>query len=172
MTQHYFELFGLQPQFAIELATLEANFRKIQAEVHPDKFVTATSSEKLKSMQTATLANEAYLTLKSPALRASYLLSLQGINAIAETNTSMPADFLMQQMEWREELEDAKQARNIDALELLAKVLKTEAKNLQAHFSNTFDDKKDYQTATEIARKLTFIDKVTTDIKKAIEQLD
>ena len=78
----------------------------------------------------------------------------------------------MQQMEWREELEDAKQARNIDALETLEKALKMEAKNLQAHFTNAFDDKKDYQTATEIARKLTFIDKVTTDIHKAIEQLD
>jgi molecular chaperone HscB len=172
VTQHYFELFGLQPQFAIELSALDTNFRQIQASVHPDKFVTATSAEKLKSMQTATLANEAYLTLKSPALRAAYLLSLQGINAISETNTFMPADFLMQQMEWREELEDAKQARNIDALETLEKILRTEAKNLQAHFTNAFDDKKDYQTATEIARKLTFIDKVTTDIHKAIEQLD
>jgi molecular chaperone HscB len=172
VTQNYCAFFGLNTQYSIELATLEDNFRRIQAEVHPDKFVTATSAEKLQSMQTATLANEAYLTLKSPALRAVYLLSLQGINAISETNTFMPADFLAAQMEWREQLEDAKQAHNVGALDELAKAIKTESKNLQAHFTNAFDDKENYQSATEIARKLTFIDKVLLDINKAIEQLD
>jgi molecular chaperone HscB len=123
-------------------------------------------------MQLATLTNEAYQTLKNPASRARYLLELQGIEAISETNTAMPADFLMQQMEWREALEDAKAAKDIDALEVLLNELRLAAKALQAALADLLDTKKDYIAATDNARKLIFIDKVAADINKAIEQLD
>lgn len=172
MTQNYFELFGLKPAFNLDLATLEGNYRKIQSESHPDRFVTASGAEKLQSMQTATLANEAYQTLKSPANRAKYILELQGINAIAETNTAMPAGFLMQQMEWREALEDAKTEKNIKALENLLAEMRAEAKNLQLSLSDLLDTIKDYNAATEATRKLIFIDKVCADISKAIEQIE
>lgn len=172
MTQNYFELFGLIHAFNIDLAMLEANFRKIQSEVHPDRFVAGTTSEKLHSMQTATLANEAYSTLKTPALRAAYLLALQGINATSETNTAMPADFLMQQMEWREALEDAKQAKDIKGLETLLAEMKAESKSLQTNLCDFFDNKHDISAATDTTRKLIFIDKVCADINKAIEQLE
>ncbi len=170
--QNYFSLFNLPQQFNIDIKTLEVNFRKIQSESHPDRFVSGTTSEKLHAMQTATLANEAYVTLKAPALRAAYLLGLQGIDATPETNTKMPADFLMQQMEWREALEDAKQAKNIDDLEALQKEMQTEAKALQLDLHTFFDEKHDLAAATESTRKLIFIDKVCADINKAIEQLD
>ena len=170
--QNYFSLFQLKQAFNIDLSTLEANFRKIQSEVHPDRFVAGTTAEKLHSMQTATLANEAYATLKAPALRAAYLLALSGIDATPETNTQMPADFLMQQMEWREALEDAKQAKNVADLEKLLAEMQTEAKALQADLGDCFDAKNDLTAATEATRKLIFIDKVCADINKAIEQLD
>jgi molecular chaperone HscB len=172
VTQNYFEFFNLPATFNLDLASLETIFRKIQSEVHPDRFVAGTTSEKLHSMQTATLANEAYTTLKAPALRAAYLLTLQGIDATPETNTKMPVDFLMQQMEWREALEDAKHAKNIEALESLLLEMKAEAKSLQADLSDLFDRKHDFSTATDTTRKLIFIDKVCADINKAIEQLD
>jgi molecular chaperone HscB len=172
VSQTYFEFFRLPAQFKIDLSLLNASYRKIQAEVHPDKFVTASPAERVQSMQTATLANEAYQTLKHPALRAAYLLSLQGITAISETNTAMPAAFLMQQMEWREELEDAQRARDIAAVEALADTLKAEAKHLQSEFATQFDENKDYSSATDIARKLIFIDKVSADIASVISNLE
>ncbi len=169
---NHFELFGLSPKFNIELATLESNFRKIQSESHPDRFVSASSAEKLQSMQLATLANEAYQILKNPANRAKYLLELQGIVAISETNTAMPLDFLMQQMEWRESLEDAKAAKDINALENLLREMQQEAKLLQSEIAVLIDQKQDYINATDATRKLIFIDKVVADINKAIEQLE
>jgi molecular chaperone HscB len=172
MTNNYFELFSLKPQFSIDLSMLESNFRAIQSASHPDRFVTCTSAEKLASMQTATLANEAYLTLKSPALRAAYILALQGINATAETNTKMPHDFLMQQMEWRETLDDAKHAKDLNALENLLTEMQAEAKKLQADLSDDFDAENDLESATGNTRKLIFIDKVCADIHKAIEHLE
>ena len=169
---NYFELFGLKPQFSIDLTKLETNFRVIQSTSHPDHFVTCTSAEKLQSMQTATLANEAYLTLKSPALRAAYLLTLQGINATSETNTTMPHDFLMQQMEWREAMDDAKHAKDVIALENLLIEMQREAKQLQNNLVDLFDTKKNYPDATDDTRKLIFIDKVCADIHKTIDHLD
>ena len=172
MTQSYFELFGLSPAFNIDLSKLEANFRAIQSASHPDRFVTCTSAEKLQSMQTATLANSAYLTLKSPALRANYLLGLQGIDAIHETNTNMSHDFLIQQMEWREAMDDAKQAKDVVALENLLVEMQVEAKQLQDNLADLFDTKQNYPVATDETRKLIFIDKVCADIHKTIEHLD
>jgi molecular chaperone HscB len=168
----YFELFNLPTAFHIDLNLLENNFRKIQSASHPDRFVACTSAEKLQSMQTATLANEAYLTLKNPANRAKYLLQIQGIDAIDEKNTQMPADFLMQQMEWREAMEDAKAAKNIGNLENLLAEMQLDAKKLQANLADLIDTQKDYKSATDLTRKLIFIDKVCADIHKAIEHLE
>lgn len=172
MSLNYFELFGLKPIFNFELATLESNFRKIQSESHPDRFVTASSTEKLSAMQRATLTNEAYQCLKSPANRAKYLLELQGIIAISETNTAMPTDFLMQQMEWREATEDAVSAKNISALDSLLAEIRVEAKILQENLVSFLDVQKDYTSATDATRKLIFINKVSEDINHAIEQID
>lgn len=171
MASNYFELFGLVSTFDIGLKMLETNYRKIQSESHPDRFVTASNAEKLHSMQTATIANEAYLTLKSPGLRGAYLLGLQGIVALDEKNNQMPADFLMQQMEWREAVEDAENICDIGALESLLNDIGTEAKSLQNTLSNQFKNNA-LAEATDSTRKLIFIDKVCADIHKAIEHLE
>lgn len=172
MNVGYFELFGLKPKFSIDLTLLETQFRAIQSVSHPDRFVTCTSAEKMASMQTATLAGEAYQTLKSPALRAAYILALNGISATSETNTNMPHDFLMQQMEWREALDDARLAKDVVRLEGLLAEMQTEAKKLQHHLAELFDAQKDLSLATDGTRKLIFIDKVCADIHKAIEHLE
>ncbi len=171
MNLNYFELFGLNTTFDIDLKSLESNYRKIQSESHPDRFVTASNAEKMASMQTATLANEAYLTLKSPGLRGAYLLGLHGIVAIDEKNNQMPTDFLMQQIEWREEIEDAEMARNISALENLLNDIGTIAKSLQNTLSTQFKNNA-LAEATDSTRKLIFMDKVRADIVKSMEKLD
>jgi molecular chaperone HscB len=168
---NYFEFFSLPQQFEVDLKALENNYRKIQSDSHPDRFVTASASEKLISMQTATIANEAYLTLKSPSLRGAYLLGLSGIVAIDEKNNQMPADFLMQQMEWREGIEDAEHARDITALEQLLDEIAVEDKQLQQTLSTQFIQNQ-LTDATDSTRKLIFMDKVRADIIKAIEKLE
>lgn len=168
----YFQLFALPKQYAIDAKQLESNYRKIQSTSHPDRFVNASAADKLASMQLATLSNEAYSTLKNPANRAKYLLEQQGIDAIADTNTALPMDFLMQQMEWREQLEDSKNAKDIDALEKLYIALRAEARSMETSLCELLDVKQDYMAATELTRKLIFVDKVCADIQQAIEYLD
>ena len=168
----YFQLFALPKQYAIDTKQLENNYRKIQSTSHPDRFVNASAAEKLASMQLATLSNEAYSTLKNSANRAKCLLELQGIDAIAETNTALPMDFLMQQMESREQLEDSKQAGDIDALEKLYVTLRAESRSMETTLCDLLDIKQDYVAATELTRKLIFVEKVCADIQQAIEHLD
>jgi molecular chaperone HscB len=168
--QNHFALFNLPQQFKIDLTTLEANYRAIQSASHPDRFVTASAAEKLQSMQTATLANEAYLVLKSPALRASYLLGLQGINVITETSTAMPADFLMQQMEWREAVED--NATSLSSMRHLVRDIKHESEVLLQTLADDLDTKHAWQNAAETLRKLQFMDKLREEIARKLEILE
>lgn len=173
----YFSLFGLPQQFEVDTALLDQHYRKLQSEVHPDKFVTASPAERLQSMQTATLANEAYQTLKHPTSRARYLLKLNGIDTLENTNTSMPADFLMTQMEWREAIEEAEDAKDIAALEMQRKMMQSTANNLQQTLASALNAPKlnvpsTYDVATSLVRQLSFIDKVCADVDNIITKLE
>lgn len=170
VTNNYFTLFGLPTQFDVDLNLLDMHYRKIQTEVHPDKFVTASPTERLQSMQKATLANEAYQTLKHPTSRARHLLALQGIAGLEDSNTAMPTDFLMTQMEWREAIEDAKMAKDVAALDAQLKEMKKESKTLQAQLAIELASHPE-QAALSV-RKLSFIDKVSADVNALISKLE
>src|SRR5436189_3457099 len=102
----HFELFGLQPAFALDTEALEKAYREIQSRVHPDRFAHAGDAERRASLQWTTRVNEAFESLKNPVSRASHLLALHGVDVAFETNTAMPPEFLMQQMKLREALEE------------------------------------------------------------------
>src|SRR6266540_5365378 len=107
LTSNHFELFGLEPVFALHADSLDSAYRDIQAKVHPDRYAHAGDAERRASLQWTTRVNEAYRGLKNPVQRASHLLALHGVDVAFETNTAMPTDFLTQQMELRERLEQA-----------------------------------------------------------------
>ncbi|MFA9216411.1 MAG: Fe-S protein assembly co-chaperone HscB, partial [Sphingomonadaceae bacterium] len=111
--QNHFELFQLPQRFALDTSALDVAYRDVQGRVHPDKFVNATDAEKRVAMQWATRANEAYQTLKNPQKRAQYLCELHGVDLQTESNTAMPMAFLMQQMEWREALGEARAHKDL-----------------------------------------------------------
>lgn len=167
---NYFTLLGLTPDFAIDIAQLDDNYRQLQAKVHPDKFVTASPAERLQSMQSATLANDAYQTLKYPTTRAKYLLQLQGIETNDEQNTVMPPDFLMMQMEWRETMDDAKAANDIDTLDDLLDTFAQETKSLHNSFASNYQRSPE-EAATDV-RKLSFIDKISDDVRNLLAELE
>ncbi len=104
----HFQLFDLPPRFALDMAALDSAYRSVQGQVHPDRFAAGTAAENRVAMQWATQANEAYRTLKSPLKRAAYLCERAGVPIDAESNTTMPTEFLMQQLQWREALDDAR----------------------------------------------------------------
>lgn len=168
--QNHFELFQLPEEFAIDMSTLNLAYHEMQGRVHPDKFATASDAEKRVAMQWATQVNEAYQTLKSPLRRATYLCEMHGVDLQTESNTAMPPDFLMQQMEWREALDDARAQKDIDALDALDAELRGLRTDALAQIGMLFDVH-DYAGAGQAIRKLMFVEKFAADVGRAFDAL-
>ncbi|MEH6434074.1 Fe-S protein assembly co-chaperone HscB [Massilia sp. DD77] len=169
--QNHFELFQLPVRFAVDMDALDAAYREVQGRVHPDRFVNASDTEKRVAMQWATRANEAYQTLRNPQKRAQYLCELNGVDLQTESNTAMPMAFLMQQMEWREALDDARAGKDAGALDGLDAQLKRERKQMLEQVGSQLDAG-DYQGAAQGVRALMFLDKFGDEVQYAFEALD
>ena len=166
---NHFELFGLAPAYALDPDILDRAYLEIQARVHPDRFANAGDAERRASMQMTMQVNEAHRTLKSPVQRAKYLLELNGVDVGFETNTAMPPEFLMEQMELRETLE---QARDAGALGLLEKELFGRKESLETQIADCIDRRRDYRGASDLVRKLMFFEKLDEEINAAYDALD
>lgn len=166
--QNHYELFGLQPRFKLDLSELEQAYRSLQSRVHPDKFVHAGDAERRASMQSATQVNEAYRTLKNPLARARYLLALHHIDVKSETNTAMTPEFLQEQMQWREAVEEA--AARPAELAALAARLGREMQDHYAQLERQLDGERDYPRAADAVRKLMFLERLREEISDALER--
>jgi molecular chaperone HscB len=169
LTSNHFELFGLVPAFALDIARLDSAYRDIQAKVHPDRYAHAGDAERRASMQMTTRVNEAYRTLKSPVQRAKYLLELNGVDVAFETNTAMPREFLVEQMELREKLEEAKKGSDLD---LISRALAIQRREIEDQIREKIDGKPDFAAARDLVRKLMFFERFGEDIDAAYEALD
>lgn len=170
-SQNHFELFGLPTCFSVDSSSLDQAYRHVQTEIHPDRFAHRPDNEKRMALQWATRANEAYQTLRNPLARGRYLLQLQGVDTAEETNTAMPVDFLMRQMEWREAVADARGGHDIERLEKLSADLRQDSAALHIELGAALDVDQDYDTAAALVRKLRFLEKLEEEIADAIEAL-
>ena len=162
-------MFGLAPAFALDAVSLERSYREIQSQIHPDRYAHAGDAERRASMQWTTRVNEAYRTLKSPVQRAKYLLEMNGVDVGFETNTQMPTEFLLRQLELREALAGAKQPAALH--ELLVQV-RREQRLLEQGIAQLIDGRKDYAAAAGEVRKLMFLDKLAGEIDQAYERVE
>jgi molecular chaperone HscB len=172
LTQNFFEMFGLPARFQVDGDQLDRAYRDLQSTVHPDRFVNAPEAERRVSMQQATRVNEAYQTLNNPVRRAAYLLAQQGIDPQFETNTAMPAAFLIEQMEWRETIEEASRSADARELDHLSSRLGGELKQMYAEIGRQIDERGDFRGAADTVRKLMFLEKVGMEIGDAMEALE
>ncbi len=165
----HFALFGLPRAQGLDAAALEAKFREVQARVHPDRHAHAPESDQRLAMQWATRVNEAYQTLRSPLSRARYLLQLLGHDAQVESNTAMPVEFLMAQMELRERVEAGRDAGDDAALDEARQRVVGEMKAEHARLAELIDVTGDYPAATALVRQLMFQEKLLHEIDEALE---
>ena len=169
MNQNFFDLLQLPKAFVIDLKKLDQNYQSIQKEIHPDRFASLGDDTKLESIKKTAQVNDAYQTLKSPIRRAEYLLQLHGVNIHDEKYTAVPQDFLMQQMEWREELEMHKQDKL--ALEKLAADIQKNKNQMINQLPAFFDNKDDLNDAIKTTRELNFIEKIEQHIHDALIEI-
>ena len=163
-----FELFGLPQRFAQDPSAIAARWKELQREAHPDKFAAQGAAAQRIALQWSVRINEAYQRLKDPLRRAAYLCELAGAPINAENNTAMPADFLHQQMAWREALEEA---RGEDELEAIAGELAASRQPMLARIEHLLDVEGDAAAAAQQVRALMFLERFGEDIESRLAQL-
>lgn len=164
-----FTLFGLPTRHRLQRDALDVQRRELQAQVHPDRFASEGAAAQRVAMQWAVRVNEAYRRLKDPLSRAAYLCELRGAAIDAERNTAMPAAFLMQQMQWREALDDAADALGVQALQ--AQVDHDEAAMFD-DVARLLDEEDDAGAAAAQVRALMFVARFRRDIVRRLDMLD
>jgi molecular chaperone HscB len=171
-SQDYFALFGLPARYRFDAAALDTAYRRLQSEVHPDKFASAGDEERRLALQSSSRVNEAYRALKSPLERAKYMLLLRGIDALAESDTALPPEFLEQQLECRESMADAIAQHNVSQLDALQKSVAAAAAKLERSLAEQLDLTVTPVEARMTLRELSFLSKVAADIKTAMAEID
>ncbi len=163
-----FELFGLPRRHALDRGALDTRWRALQGEAHPDRFAVEGAAARRVAMQWSVRINEAYQRLKDPLERAAYLCELNGVPVEAETNTAMPPSFLVQQMEWREALDEA---QGVDAVQALAREVREERDTGLAALGVLLDEAHDYAGAAAQIRALMFVERFAESIDQRLEAL-
>jgi molecular chaperone HscB len=166
---NHFMLFGLPASFAVDGRALEDAYKRVQAQIHPDRFASATAAERRAAMQWAARANEAFQTLRSPLRRAAYLCELNGSPIEAESNTAMPGAFLAQQMRWREDLDEVRASTDRAGLQALTKDVDALRATTLKQLEVTLDQEHDFRAAAALVRQLMFIEKFGDELAAVVE---
>lgn len=165
---NYFALFNLTPSFDVDKATLATTYQQLQKLTHPDKFATASERDKLIALQKNAQVNDGYQVLKTPLSRAEHMLELRGVELQHEQKTMQDGAFLMQQMEWREQLDEAQHASDpLDALESLDDEVAADIKRLLSELGAFLEqsDEAANENAANLVRKLKFLFKLRHEIE-------
>lgn len=163
-----FEIFGLHPGFALDEKLLSQTYLNLQSQTHPDRFASGTAQEKRVAVQWATRLNEAYKRLQNPTERAIYWCELKGQDPRGR-QSNLPPALLMQQMEWRETLEETE---DLDSLEDLLDEVIAQKKASLNKIASEIDEQQDAIAATQTCQGLLFIEKFLVEVKKRIEILE
>ena len=163
-----FELFEIPAQFSQDSAVLASKWKDLQREAHPDKFAAQGVAAQRIAMQWSVRINEAYARLKDPLKRATYLCELNGAPINAHTNTAMPPAFMMMQIEWREALEEAATAAE---LEQISEEAAQYERGQLSKIEQLIDVTHDYTAAANEVRALMFVARFVGEIEARIDQL-
>lgn len=171
ITRNYFEFLGLPVDFDLDQALLSERYRALQQQLHPDRHAHQSDREQRLAVQYTTYLNEAQATLKSPLKRAQYLLSLQGIDTLADTRAQLDPGFLMEQMELRERVAEAPEHADPEAeMELLEAQVEHALQQLQAAFAAAWKEQA-LGDAEQLVRKMQFMVKLQSEVEALEERL-
>lgn len=167
---NYFEIFSLDESFDLDIDKLTAEYKKLQAQSHPDKFSDADDATRLKALQMSSILNEAFNTLKSPLKRAAYLLILKGVDPEEHRQEHLSESLLLQQMDWRDQLEKAETEEDLNTLDRLKQEVKAEQQACIDELRSSMAAEK-YSEAKPLYNKLQFIEKMLSEINRSEEHI-
>ncbi len=138
MTVDPFATLGLPRSFALDLAAVEKTHRELSRALHPDKFVSAGASERRAALSKAVEVNEAWRVVRDPIRRAEALLALSGVAVGEERAPAADPEFLMEMLEQREALAEAKQAKDLARVHAMAKAIEERSRDAEAALAEGF----------------------------------
>ena len=168
--KNYFEIFSLQESFDLDIEKLTVEYKNLQSQMHPDKFSDADDATRLNALQLSSIVNDAFVTLKSPLKRAAYLLTLNGINPEENNQEHLSESLLLQQMAWRDLLDDATEAEDINAIEDLKQKVMEEHQNCIIEFQDCVNAY-NFVDAKPVYNKLQFVEKMLSEINRSEEKI-
>lgn len=171
--ENYFVLLAVPQSYEVSQSDLTRRYRELQRDAHPDRFAGGSERERLRAVQSSSQINEAYETLASPTRRAAYLLKLAGVDSNMSSTTFKDPEFLMQQMELREELSELQNAKDPEAaLDVFYRDLDSAADKQKTAFSTHYDQQQ-FDDALASYAKLQFLEKLRSEAElKESELLD
>ena len=161
--QNYFELFNLKTSFFVDDEALKKAYQAQVTRFHPDNFANKSQSEQLQALQNTSLVNSAYTALKNPLNRASYLLNLEDVNPFDEKDTNMDANFLLSQIELREQLEGIKEQQDDLALDDFIERVQDFIMDNVTSISEAFTQSRDLQEIKTLVRELKFYEQLSKE---------
>lgn len=168
MTESPFDVLGLPAQFALELSVLEARVRDLQRALHPDRHTNGTPAERRASLSRAVSVNEAYRTLRDELTRAAALLRLRGRDP-KETGGVADPQFLMEVMELRESLAEARAARASDRVRTLASEVTRSMDATRREIASALDANADLDRAERELAKMRYYRRFLDEVALAEE---
>ena len=171
--ENYFALLAVPQAYELDISALTSSYCALQREAHPDRFASGSERDLRMAVQQSSFINEAYETLVSPTRRAAYLLKLAGVNSDMSSTTFQDPEFLMQQMQLREELSELQDAKDPEqALDVFYRDLDQAAKSQKEAFSQSYNQQQ-FDLALAAYAKLQFLEKLRSEAElKESELLD
>ncbi|MDO4637762.1 MAG: Fe-S protein assembly co-chaperone HscB [Lautropia sp.] len=166
-----FALLGLPERFALDQNELESRHHRFQAVVHPDRHISGSAHDRRLALQLAAQGNEAFRVLSDPCQRAAYLCERHGASVDAERNTAMPSAFLVEQMAWREDIDEVREMADSGAAQHLQGRLEGERTRIIDTLTDLLDQQADYPAAALQVRQLMFFDRLRSSLSDVIRQM-
>jgi len=163
-----FRLLGLAPRYDVDPAQLERAFFERSKELHADKFATAPAAERVQALQRSRALNDAYKLLKRDAARAEYLLAREGVT-IGDNERVDPA-LLMEFLEQREELEEARAKGETAAIERLEAAMRERRRGALAKVRELFAGGGDRQAIKAQLILLRYVERYLEECSAALDE--
>lgn len=170
LNYNYFEVFAVNPSFDIDQDDLAAMYRKKQKQYHPDNSTQYDTDTQALVLSVSSHINNAYTNLKNPLNRALLLLELNSFPLDLAHDTTLPPQFLMEQMEFHEELDDAKHARDIEKLERLEQSVQEKEHHITQQLSLAFQQQR-FDNARNLTKQLAFYQRVLSHVSNTISSI-
>ena len=171
-SRNYFELFELEINYVINAELLATHYQQLQSEFHPDRFVNASDQDRRIAIQATTFINEAHDTLRDEQARARYLLQLQGVQFDSDQDTTQDMDFLMTQMNLREQIDEVDQHDEpLDRLDELALEARRQKNSLIQIYQQQFAAE-EWEQAKDTVLKMQFFARLQQQINNKQEALE